>query len=264
MILGPEYARSSALGTFVARVAPCNRRRAGKNRTRVVEENVVSDSSTQDWPAPFEPLRPRLDSTLPSSSASGGRDELALHDAFSSAEPCEELSIVEIIPRARPTPLRLVGPGRRERAYLEQAAALEQRLARSRSERRELEERARDFEARLALVSLLERGAERRLDRVEQELATRGHELALRGHELATSARELALRARELREKEQRENRLILALGALQNENQRLAAEIAKLNGLPAAPRPALGRGRERSTPERRGLRAWLRGWLGA
>jgi len=108
---------------------------------------------------------------------------------------------------------------------------------------------------------LLERGAERRLNRVEHELATCGRELATRGHELATCGRELALRARELREKEQREHRLILALGALQNENQRLAAKIAELA---AAPRPALGRGRERSTPKRRGLRAWLRGWLGA
>ena len=80
---------------------------------------------------------------------------------------------------------RIVGPGRRERAYLEKVAALE----------REIE-----------TISLVERGSGRRLDRMERKLA---------------ATREAAL------DLEQKEKRLILALGALQRENELLRERLA-------------------------------------
>ncbi len=81
--------------------------------------------------------------------------------------------------------LRLVGPGRKERAYLAKVAALE----------REIE-----------TVALVERGSARRLDRMERKLAAN---------------REAALVL------EQKEKRLILALGALQRENELLREKLA-------------------------------------
>lgn len=63
--------------------------------------------------------------------------------------------VVEIVPAPRPGPVRVVGPGRRERGYLERLAALEAELAR---ERRALE-----------AAELLERGSTRRLDRLEEQ-----------------------------------------------------------------------------------------------
>ena len=87
---------------------------------------------------------------------------------------------VEIVPVPR-----VVGPGRRERAYLARVAGLE----------RELE-----------TLSLVERGSARRLDRMERKLA---------------ATREAALAV------EQQEKRLILALGALQRENEILREKLA-------------------------------------
>ncbi len=84
----------------------------------------------------------------------------------------------------QPVP-RIVGPGRRERAYLAQVAALE----------REID-----------TLSLVERGSGRRLDRMERKLA---------------ATREAAL------DLEQKEKRLILALGALQRENEILREKLA-------------------------------------
>lgn len=81
--------------------------------------------------------------------------------------------------------LKLVGPGRKERAYLAKVAALE----------REIE-----------TVALVERGSARRLDRMERKLAAN---------------REAALVL------EQKEKRLILALGALQRENELLREKLA-------------------------------------
>ena len=85
--------------------------------------------------------------------------------------------------------LKLVGPGRKERAYLAQVAALE----------REVE-----------TIGLVERGSARRLDRMERKLA---------------ATREAALVAQ--RDGEQKEKRLILALGALQRENELLREKLA-------------------------------------
>ena len=87
-------------------------------------------------------------------------------------------------PVPRPVP-RIVGPGRRERAYLARVAALE---------------------LEIETISLVERGSARRLDRMERKLA---------------ATREAAL------ELEQKEKRLILALGALQRENEILREKLA-------------------------------------
>lgn len=104
--------------------------------------------------------------------------------------------IVVVVPhRAAP---RVVGPGRRERAYLDRIAALE----------REAE-----------LAALVERGSTRRLDKLEGAL-----------DEQRRGARELA----------QREKRMVLALGALQRENELLREKLA----LAERPRPLLERAR--------------------
>lgn len=198
----------------------------------------MSESSTFVWPAPFEPEeRAPLPPAMPAAS---------WLRRYPAAGP-GELPVVELVPRARTSAPRTVGPGRRERAYLERLGALEGELARTdaaRAEldaaRSELEERARSAAEKLELVSLLERGAERRLNRTE---------------------RELAIAQAEVRRREQRENRLILALGALQNENQRLGQAIRALQ---AGEHQALGPAPEETARPRRGWRAVLARWLGA
>jgi hypothetical protein len=92
--------------------------------------------------------------------------------------------VVLFPPPARVFP-RVVGPGRREREYIEKLA-----------------ERQRVLDA----AALVERGSARRLDRMERKLE---------------AVREAALAAG------QRENRLILALGALQRENEMLREKLA-------------------------------------
>jgi hypothetical protein len=91
---------------------------------------------------------------------------------------------VEIVPVPR-----IVGPGRRERAYLAQVTALQ---------------------GELEMLSLVERGSARRLDRMERKLA---------------ATREAALAAQLTTG--QQEKRLILALGALQRENEILREKLA-------------------------------------
>lgn len=100
--------------------------------------------------------------------------------AAGPAEVRRESGVVEL----RPTPLRVVGPGRRERGYRRRIADLEEDLAATGGEsarlRRELE-----------VARLVERGTDRFTDRLEGELA----EVRGQGH------------------------RLMVALGALQREN---------------------------------------------
>ncbi len=112
----------------------------------------------------------------------------------------EGLAAVDVVPRAdrprateprssgprptgpRVTGPRVTGPGRKERAY-------QQRIA--------------DAERELELARLLERGANRRLDRLETEV----------------------------RDARQLERRLLVALGALQEQNRALRAQNAELLG---------------------------------
>jgi hypothetical protein len=120
--------------------------------------------------------------------------------------------VVVIVPHApdapgRPAP-RVVGPGRRELAYLARVAELE----------REVD-----------LASLVERGSTRRLDRMEGALDEKRRE-----------AEALA----------QREKRMILALGALQRENEILHERLA----LASRPRPALERARAPARKHARGF----------
>jgi hypothetical protein len=156
------------------------------------------------WPEPFEPEATDAD---PGDSA---------------AERAPDERVLEIVPHVRRTPPRIVGPGRRERAYLERVASLERALD---------------------IAGVIERGAARRATRLEREIAES---------------------RRAVETLEQREHRLILAMGALQNENERLRARLASARHaeIGRAPR-ALGPA-PRAAPPRGGLRAWLRRWLGA
>lgn len=114
----------------------------------------------------------------------------------------------ELVPRPR-----VVGPGRRERAYLAKQAELERELAlrvHALSERsRELAQTTSELERReneLAAAALCERGAQRAADRLERRLeATREDAEALRASQ----------------------NRLLVALGALQRENELLRERLA-------------------------------------
>jgi hypothetical protein len=100
---------------------------------------------------------------------------------------------------------RVVGPGRKERRYLERQQELESALAAERSERLE-------SERELELAQLIERGASRRLDKVEDQLEQE------RGQQ----------------------KRLLLAMGAMQQELQGLRARVAQLSAPVPAPRPGL------------------------
>ena len=107
----------------------------------------------------------------------------------------------EIVPHA-PPPFarpRIVGPGRRERAYLERQQALQAEIA--------------AYEREIETISLVERGSARRLDRMERKLAAVREAVA-------------AL--------DQKEKRLILALGALQRENELLRERLALALPAPA------------------------------
>jgi len=98
--------------------------------------------------------------------------------------------------------LRIVGPGRRERAYRDSIAQLEQV--------------AREKQAALRAASLVERGTARFVDRLERE---------------RESDRE------QLQDMQAQGNRLLVALGAMQRENERLAEELRDARTRIAAPR---------------------------
>lgn len=111
---------------------------------------------------------------------------------------------VELTPR-----LRIIGPGRRERQYIEN---IEQ-----------LEREALVKDSALDAATLVERGTERYVDRIEQERA--------------------ADRER-LQEVQAQGNRLLVAMGAMQKENERLVGELQRAtNRIAAAQTPGvLGR----------------------
>lgn len=148
-----------------------------------------------------------------------------MEQRFASA-PSSELDesgepIVVIVPHR--SPARVVGPGRRERAYLVRVADLEAALGEA--------EATRSAQARaLELAALVDRGAARRMDKLEGALGEQ---------------------RREVQALNQRENRWILALGALQRENELLRERFA------LASRPAL-LGRPRARAPRQGFWAAL------
>lgn len=98
-------------------------------------------------------------------------------------------------PRVQP---RVVGPGRRERGYLSRLTNLEERLSKEAEERR-LIERELDVSQRL------ERGCQRLIDRIEDRWTEDRERLALA---------------------EGQQKRLILALGAVQRENELLRERL--------------------------------------
>jgi hypothetical protein len=105
--------------------------------------------------------------------------------------------VVELVPQAP----KVVGPGRREREYQQRIAA----LARQEAQAREAAERlARE----LAVAEKVERGTQRRIDRLED---TVGRE------------REAFQRSEEA------QKRLLLALGAVQRENELLRERVLAL-----------------------------------
>ena len=99
---------------------------------------------------------------------------------------------VELTPR-----LRIVGPGRRERQYI---TSIER-----------LEHEALEKDSALDAATLIERGTERYVDRIEQERA--------------------ADRER-LQEVQAQGNRLLVTMGAMQKENERLVGELQRANNL--------------------------------
>lgn len=112
----------------------------------------------------------------------------------------DELRSLELVP----LPARVVGPGRRERDYLKRVAALEDLLQFER-------ERHAGLQRELDLTLRVERGAQRRLDRLEQRL------------ELSHA----------------RERRLAALMGALQRDNELLRLKVGELEAAAAARLPA-------------------------
>lgn len=102
---------------------------------------------------------------------------------------------VEFTPR-----LRIVAPGRRERQYIANAERLERE--------------ALEKDSALDAATLIERGTERYVDRIEQE--------------------RVADRER-LQQVQAQGNRLLVAMGAMQKENERLVGELHRANNLIAA-----------------------------
>jgi hypothetical protein len=124
----------------------------------------------------------------------------------SSGEPA-----VELVPRESAPALRVVGPGRRERAYLRQISELGAEL-------HALDAAQSEAARELRVARLVERGAGRWMDRMD----------------------------RELERSRQQGNRLLVALGASQRETaqlrEELAAARARIRSLAPAPpvrRPA-------------------------
>ena len=127
-------------------------------------------------------------------------------------------------PAARPGAARVVGPGRRERGYLERISALAGELTLE-GERRDglrhvLEQRTAELETSLRV----ERGCQRRLDRLEERLDLERERLA---------------------QAERQHKRLALALGALQRENELLREQLQLPGALPQG-RLEAGRSRKR------------------
>lgn len=124
----------------------------------------------------------------------------------------------------RPTPPRVIGPGRRERSYRSRITDLETDLARSYTQRTALSHRLVVQERELHVAQRIERGCQRRIDRLEERVDRT----------------------------EQQKARLILTLGGLQKENEQLRAELHRRElGGPSYPR--LVTGGPRDWPQRHG-----------
>ncbi|MCE9594495.1 MAG: hypothetical protein K8S98_09895 [Planctomycetes bacterium] len=137
----------------------------------------------------------------------------------------DALRTLEIVPSPPP---RVVGPGRRERDYLKRVARLEDLLQYER-------DRQKLIERELETSVQVERGAQRRLDRVEDRLD----------------------------KSQQRERRLATLVGALQRDNELLRQRVLELEAA-SVPQLTAGptAGPATTAPERRGF--WARVFGGA
>lgn len=141
-----------------------------------------------------------------------------------------DVVLFPVRPRSQESPagsdpgLRVVGPGRRELGYQRRVTELQRDLSSTRTEVCVLDERVAARERELELAVKIERGSQRRLDRLETSLATA----------------------------QQQQSRLVLALGALQRENEDLRARLA------APERPRVGPRAQREPGRSRGLLARL------
>jgi len=126
---------------------------------------------------------------------------------------------VTLYPARGPKP-RVCGPGRLERSYRERIAALETALGREQQLQATRAETVDLLERELDAARLVERGSGRLLDRIEGELV---------------DARETQERLRS------QGHRMMVALGALQNENAALKSELQSLRALAAPPRGLRG-----------------------
>jgi len=118
------------------------------------------------------------------------------------------------LPAGRP---RVVGPGRREQGYLEQIERLEAQRTQAEREREAAEAQRLRLAGELEWSARVERGSVRRAERLEDELRT----------------------------SEEAQKRLLLALGAVQRENELLRRRV---DALSASPVPQLEAGSGRRT----------------
>lgn len=125
-------------------------------------------------------------------------------------------------------PPRVVGPGRREQAYLDKIARLERR-------EQEAAGAAERLARELAWAERVERGTQRRVERIEADFER---------------VREAAAKSEEA------QKRLLLALGALQRDNEYLRQQVAALG---AGATPKLGSGRTRQSPDSAPKPLWKR-----
>ena len=173
---------------------------AGKEQTVSTEESKVSDISIGMLEGLREfVLQPPRTQTVP------GEEQQGAGPANPSGAP----------------PLRVIGPGRFERGYLQRLSALAAEVEMARDRDRRFQESLREGKAALEVSQRVERGCQRRIDRLEGWLEQR---------------------TQALLESERQQKRLALALGSMQREVELLRAQTAPvLTGAAAVARTHVG-----------------------
>jgi len=142
--------------------------------------------------------------------------------AESSIDSAEGLRTYEL-PAREPCrePVRVVGPGRLERGYLQRLSGLSAEIDAARDHERRLQQSLRERDAALEVSQRVERGCQRRIDRLETWLEQR---------------------TQALLESERGQKRLALALGSMQRELEQLRTQSALALSAATKPRPSLWR----------------------
>ncbi len=136
--------------------------------------------------------------------------------------------------------LRVIGPGRFERGYLQRLAGLAGELEMVRESERRLAESLREGKSALEMSLRVERGCQRRMDRLEIRLEDR---------------------TQALLESERQHKRLLLVLGSMQRENELLRSQLPlTLAGSPQAGLSAAPGERRAPRRARSGLWQWFFG----